>query len=86
MTLEALRRRIDRVDVQLLRLLNTRARLGLQVGALKKQHGTRVFDPQRERAILQRLTRANHGPLSSRAIHAIYRQILQQVRRLEKSA
>lgn len=85
MTLEALRREIDRVDARLLQMLNQRARLALHVGSLKKRHGRRLFDPRRERAILRQVTHANHGPLSAQAVRAIYREILRQIRRLEQS-
>ena len=86
MTLLQLRRQIDRVDRQLLRLLNERARLGLAVGRLKKRNGLKLFDPVRERDILARLAAVNAGPLSSVAVSAIYRQILQQTRRTERAA
>jgi chorismate mutase/prephenate dehydratase len=72
------------VDAHLLTLLNHRAALGLRVGRLKKRHGLRLFDPTREHAILQRMTRANGGPLSAQAVRAIYRAILVQIRRLER--
>ena len=85
MTLEALRRQIDRVDAQLLRMLNQRARLALQVGSLKKRQGRRLFDPQREHTILRQVTRANRGPLSAQAVRALYREILRQIRHLEQS-
>ena len=86
MTLLQLRRQIDRLDRQLLRLLNQRARLGLAVGRLKKRNGLKLFDPVRERDILARLAAVNAGPLSSVAVSAIYRQILQQTRRTERAA
>ena len=85
MNLQALRSQIDRVDSQLLRLLNRRASLAIRVGRLKKRQGRHLFDPKREQAILRRVTRANHGPLPPRAVQAIYRQILTQVRRFERS-
>ncbi|MBI3087782.1 MAG: chorismate mutase [Candidatus Omnitrophica bacterium] len=86
MTLEQLRRHIDRLDHRLLELVNRRARLALRVGRLKKEQGRRMFDPARERAILRRLTNANRGPLSTGAVRAIYREIVRQSRRLEHSA
>lgn len=86
MTLKQLRRRIDGVDAQLLRLLNRRASFALRVGALKKRQGRRLFDPRRERAILRRMSHANHGPLTAAAVQAIYREVLRQIRRLEHSA
>ena len=80
------RNQIDRIDAHLLRLLNRRARLALQVGRLKKRRGLRVFDSTREQAILRRMSRANHGPLPAQAVRAIYQQILRAIRRLEQSA
>ncbi len=84
-TLQQLRKRIDRVDRRLLRLLNQRASLALRVGRLKKRHGRSLFDPRRERVILRQLTSANPGPLPAQAVRAIYREILRQVRRLKQS-
>jgi chorismate mutase-like protein len=85
MTLQLLRRRIDRIDSQLLRLLNRRAGLAIRVGRLKRRRGGRLFDPARERAILRRLAEANGGPLSREAVRALYREILRQTRRVEQS-
>lgn len=85
MDLQVLRKRIDRLDAQLLRLLNTRAALALRVGLLKKRQGRRLFDPKREQAVLRRVTGADRGPLSAQAVRAIYREILRQIRRLEQS-
>ena len=85
-TLEQLRTHIDRLDERLLMLLNTRGRLALCVGRIKKRQGKRLFDPARERIVLRQLLAANPGPLSTRAVRAIYREILTQVRRLEQSA
>lgn len=84
MTLTQLRRRIDQLDVQLLQLLNKRTKLVIRVGLLKRRQGRRLFDPQRERAILRQVTLVNHGPLSAPAVRAIYREILRQIRRLEQ--
>ena len=84
-TLQVLRRHIDRLDEQLLRLLNRRARLAIRVGRLKKRQGARIFDPAREQEILRRLTQTNPGPLSSQAVRMIYRNILKQIRRLERA-
>lgn len=85
MTLQLLRRRIDRIDSQLLVLLNQRASLAARVGVLKKRNGTRRFDPVRERAILRRMADANGGPLSREAVRTIYREMLRQTRRVEQS-
>ena len=85
MTLQALRKHIDRLDGQLLRLLNQRASLAVRAGRLKKRQGRRLFDPKRELTVLRQMTHANHGPLSAQAVRAIYREILRQIRRLERA-
>lgn len=83
MTLDQLRRRIDRIDENLLRLLNQRASAALQIGRVKKQHGLPVFDGKRERAVLGRLVRGNGGPLPAASVKAIFREILRRNRGLQ---
>ena len=85
-TLEQLRKRIDRLDERLLMLLNRRGQLALRAGRIKKRRGKRLFDSARERIVLRQLLRANGGPLPPSAVRAIYREILKQIRRLERSA
>ena len=82
-SLPSLRKRIDRIDQQLLRWLNRRAHLALQVGQLKQAQRRPVFDPRRESAILRRVTAANRGPLSARAVRRIFQEILTHSRLLE---
>ncbi len=84
--LRALRNEIDRIDTEMLRLLTRRAKLALQVGQVKKRDGRRVFDPERERRVLQHMIDANRGPLSATAIERIYREIIRQHRRLAQLA
>ena len=86
MSLRRLRTQIDRVDRQLLRLLNRRAQLALRVGRIKRQRGLPVFDGRREQAVLRRLVKANRGPLSAASIRMIFAEILRQSRRLEAAA
>lgn len=86
MTLGQLRRQIDRLDMRVLQLLNQRADLAVRVGQVKKRQDRPLFDPVRERQILRRMTHANHGPLTASAVQAIYREILRQIRRLERTA
>ena len=83
MNLQSLRKRIDRLDLQLLRLLNQRAALAVRVGQIKRRHGQPVFDKRREAEVLRRLSRANPGPFPSAAIRRMFRDILRQSRKLE---
>ena len=82
--LETLRSQIDELDLEIVRLLNRRARLGLQAGQAKARQGRPVVDPKREREVLARVAAANEGPLPDEELLALYRQLIETVRRLEE--
>lgn len=81
--LARLRERIDAIDDAILGLLNDRAGIVLEVGALKQGSGIAAFDPAREREILDRLERSNPGPFPSVAIPGVFREIIGVMRGLE---
>ena len=85
MTLEECREKIDAVDRELVRLLNERAGVVRHVGELKRQNNQKVFDPTREHQIYQRILADNPGPLSSRCLRAIYREIISGSYELERT-
>jgi chorismate mutase/prephenate dehydratase len=78
-----LRRDIDGVDDELLRLLNQRAALASRVGALKK--GAPVYRPEREAEILRRMARANPGPLAAERVTSVFREVISACRGLEEA-
>ena len=82
-TLDQWRREIDILDAELLRLLNERARLAFEVGALKVSSGLPVYDGRRERQVLARLCETNPGPLDREGVSSIFRCIIRESRRLE---
>ena len=84
--LSAVRRRIDRIDRRLLRLLNQRAASALVIGRIKKRRRWPVFDAGREAFVLRHVIRANRGPLSERAIRHVFQSILCECRRRERSS
>ena len=51
------RRRIDAVDEQLVRLLNSRSACAVEIGRLKRRLGLPVYSPEREAWILERVMR-----------------------------
>lgn len=83
-SLEDLRSAIDLVDAELLDALNRRALLSLEVGKLKAESGAPVFRPEREAALLEKLTRVNSGPLPPEHLRAVYREILSSSRALQR--
>jgi chorismate mutase / prephenate dehydratase len=82
--LETLRSQIDELDAQIVKLLNRRARLGLQAGRVKVQRGRPVADSEREREVLVRVAMSNDGPLPQDALLALYRQLIETIKRLEE--
>ena len=86
MRIEDCREEIDRIDGELLRLLNRRARLALEIGELKARAGLPVKDEGREREVLSRSSNANSGPLGQNSVARIFRRIIRESRRVEESA
>ena len=84
MSLPLLRRRIDLIDLQLLRLLNRRARLALEIGRIKHHRKWPVYDVEREAAVLRHVIHANSGPLSPNAVRHVFQAILRECRRRQR--
>jgi chorismate mutase len=84
--IEALRRRIDAIDAQLVSLLNQRAACALDVGRLKEAAGLPVYQPDREADVLERVRQANNGPLDAAALTRLFERIIDEARRLERIA
>ncbi len=76
MTLDELRKQIDEVDQELVALLNRRAAIVVEVGRLKNASGSPIYAPDREKAVFEKVCRANKGPLPNKALVAIYRELM----------
>jgi chorismate mutase len=85
MTLDDLRKDIDRVDEVLVRLLNERARCVCEIGRLKKQLGIDIYQPDREKDVLTHVRAVGcEGPLGPDAIGRLFERIIDEARRLER--
>ncbi len=82
--IEAWRRRIDQIDTQLMGLLNSRSACAVEVGRIKAELGLPIYSPEREREILERVTRENPGPLDPMAVRRVFERIIDESRRLER--
>lgn len=80
------RRRIDAIDEQLMRLLNSRSACAVEIGRLKRRVGRPVYSPEREAWILERVARENPGPLDAVAVRHVFERIMDESRRLERLA
>lgn len=76
--IQSYRKEIDRLDDEILRLLNERSRNVIEIGKLKKASTTdaHLHTPRREAEIIERLTRQNPGPFPNEAILPVYREIM----------
>jgi len=79
--LNQFREQINRLDDELLTLVNRRAALAQQIGHLKED--SVVLRPEREAQVVRRLQAANAGPLSNAAIAALFTEVMSQCRALE---
>ncbi|MBM4120094.1 MAG: prephenate dehydratase [Nitrospira sp.] len=76
--LQAHRIKIDRIDDDILRLLNERSQHVIEIGKLKRKADSEanLHTPAREAEIIARLTRQNHGSFPNEAIRFVYREIM----------
>ena len=59
MKLQNLRKKIDSIDFNVLKLLNERANLTIKIGKIKNRDGKSVFAPDREREVYDKLFKIN---------------------------
>ncbi|MBC8000941.1 MAG: prephenate dehydratase [Opitutaceae bacterium] len=85
MSISQHRQAIDKLDAQIVGLLNERTKHVLEIGALKLKAGEEIYAPHREQAVLDRLFSINTGPITNDSLRAIYREIMSSALSLEKS-
>ncbi len=80
MTIEAIRRNIDRLDSRIVKLLTDRMEQSLMVGKLKE----RLKDPERERQVLERIRGSATAWVHPEFMEAIYRNIIEESKTLQQ--
>jgi chorismate mutase len=89
LSIEELRKRIDAIDEQLVRLLNDRVACAVEVGRLKHEAGLPIYQPEREAVVFNKVREsaaALAGPLSSEAVVRIFERVIDEARRAERVA
>jgi chorismate mutase/prephenate dehydratase len=84
MSLKKLRDKIDYVDKKIIQLLNARAKITKDIAKIKQKSGLSLYSPDREIEVLRKIILENRGPLSNRALEAIYREIMSSSLSIEK--
>jgi chorismate mutase/prephenate dehydratase len=84
MDLGPIREKIDKLDHRMVELLNERLALAAEIGKFKRDAGGQIYVPEREDAVLRKITELNKGPIKNDALQAIYREIMSAALALEK--
>jgi len=79
------RKAIDKLDAQIVKLLNARTQHVLGIGEAKLKAGEEIYVPHRERAVLDRVCKLNAGPITDESLRAIYREVMSSALSLEKT-
>ena len=85
MSVEERRAEIDRVDDEIVALLNRRARLTSALAEVKSAAGLPLHDPVRESEVIERACRACSPPLDEVAVIRIFTCIMEESRRIAGS-
>jgi chorismate mutase/prephenate dehydratase len=74
---------IDSIDQQLLALVNQRAQVAEKVGELKRKEGSPFFRPDRVAQVIEKIQKANQGPLLNQHVASIWRELMSACLALE---
>ncbi len=83
-SLRELRERINRIDTDLVALLDERVRLASEIGKAKVRDGMPFFDPSREEEVLSRAQQSGDGSFPEGALRRIFREIISASISLQK--
>lgn len=84
-TLNALRSEIDRLDRDLVTLLNRRATIAAQIGQVKEEQGLEVWSPAREEEVLGKALETSQGPLPPSTLRLIFRELMSGSRSVQRT-
>ena len=78
------RKAIDILDKQVVDLLNQRASVAHEIGRLKRENSMPIYEPDREKAVLANVKKANKGPLPDRDLISIFERIMDMMRKIQQ--
>ena len=84
--LNLLRNQIDKIDKDILKLIQKRANIAIKVGDIKNKNnpGKTLYKPERESSILRNILKSNEGPVSDERIRVIYKELISACLSLEE--
>ena len=85
MDIAAWRRKLDKLDRKLVRMLNRRARAAQEIGRLKARTTMPIYEPKREQAVFENVLQANRGPFPDHELKRVFEEIIGVMRRLQRT-
>ncbi|MDD5686806.1 MAG: prephenate dehydratase [Elusimicrobia bacterium] len=79
-----IRKKIDVIDKNILKLLNDRIELAIKIGKIKSSKKEEVFVPVREKEIISNIIKLNKGPIPNECLSDIFKEILNVSRSIQK--
>ena len=83
--LQEYRDEIVGINEQILDLLSKRGKIAQKIGEEKRKQGTMVYDPQREKEMINQLLDKNEGPFNDNVIKQLFKEIFKASTDLQKS-
>jgi chorismate mutase len=84
--IEKWRKKIDEIDLEMVKLLNERSQCAIEIGKLKHELKMEIYDPRREEEVISRVWKEANGPLSKEAVKRLFERIIDESRRAERGA
>ncbi|MDP6178363.1 MAG: prephenate dehydratase [Desulfatiglandales bacterium] len=83
-TLNGCRDEINRIDGEIISLIQRRLEVAVEIGRLKRGLGMDIMDPGREQEVLRRLSSKRQENLNPQAIRAIFSEIISAARSVQQ--
>lgn len=78
------RETIDRIDLELLKLLNERTAVVENIGRVKQEMRMAIYEPKREEQVFRNILAHNRGPLPPDAVKRIFERVIDEMRNVQK--
>jgi chorismate mutase len=80
------RRRIGEIDSEIVRLLQERVSVAIDIGRIKSRNGIPVADPAREKEVISHVLNTPHAPLDSQSLETLFLWILTICRKAQMNS
>jgi len=84
--IEDWRKKMDELDLKLVKLLNERCSCALEIGKIKNKLNIDIYDPNREEQVIVNVEGVAQGPLTKKAMRRLFERIIDESRRAERTS